>query len=440
MSRKPLARGSIIVGLAVALIGLGTALPFFGDDSPGTPAAASGASFVGVSSNDLTANLTALRAHLAAQPQDTHGWALLAQGYVEQARLVADPSYYSKAEEAIARSLALDSADNAAAYSARAALASARHDFALALSSAREALAINPLDQVGLAIRTDALTELGRYNKARHSAMAMDSHRPGLPATTRLAYQAELRGHLRSAAASFARAAAHSTGSDLAFALVHQANLERSLGKLNVAEHLYRNALLAHPDDPTALAGLAHMAVARGNISAATVRARDVATLLPVPENVTFYAELLLVQGKTAQARQQFAVEQATAQLAAAQGVNVDLELAQFFADHGDPRKALQSARETWAARHTVHTADALGWALHVNGKDQQALRLVKQANALGTGSAQFLQHLGIVEAALGHDAAARTHLTQALAADPGYSPWQQQNIRQALLSLDGPS
>ncbi|MEO8329388.1 MAG: hypothetical protein ABI586_05225 [Candidatus Nanopelagicales bacterium] len=439
MSRIPLARVSIVAGLAITLIAASTAFPF-GDDSPGSPAAASGANFVGVTTNDLTANLTSLRAHLDQQPQDVQGWALLSQGYVEQARLTADPSYYPKAAEAIQRSLALDSTDNAAAYAAKAALASALHQFSLALKSARTALGVNPLDQVGLAIRTDALTELGHYGQALRSAKVMDNQRPGLAATTRLAYQAELRGHLHSASRSFARAAAHSTGSDLAFALVHEANLKRSLGQLNTSERLYHQALKARADDPTALAGLARIAVARGDLATATQRARRVATLLPAPDNVTFLGELLLVQGRRVAAQQQFAVAEATAKLIESQGVNVDLELALFLADHGDAVRALDSARAVWAQRHTVHTADALGWALHANGNDKAALRYVRRANELDTGSAQFLHHLGVVEAALGRVPAARKHLTEALAADPGYSPWQQQQIEKTLASMGSQS
>jgi hypothetical protein len=158
--------------------------------------------------------------------------------------------------------------------------------------------------------------------------------------------------------------------------------------------------------------------------------------LLPLPEHVTFLAELLLVQGNIAAARDQFAVAEATAQLAASQGVNVDLELALFLADHGDPTAALRSARDSWRARHTVHTADALGWALHVNGKDRAALQFAQEANHLGTNSAQFLHHLGVIEAGLGLDQRARAHLSAALRADSGYSPWQQQNIRQVLRGL----
>ena len=45
---------------------------------------------------------------------------------------------------------------------------------------------------------------------------------------------------------------------------------------------------------------------------------------------------------------------------------NVDLELSLFLADHGNPRPHLSRSHNAAGANdETVHTADALGWALH---------------------------------------------------------------------------
>jgi Flp pilus assembly protein TadD len=146
------------------------------------------------------------------------------------------------------------------------------------------------------------------------------------------------------------------------------------------------------------------------------------------------------VQGQTRAAQQQFAVAEASARLAGEAGVRVDLELALFLTDHGDPAQALNSARASWRARQTVHTADALAWALHANGQDGHALRYARQATRLGTTSPQFLHHLGAIEASLGRERAASTHLTAALSADPGYSPWQRQRVADELRRLQSAS
>ena len=76
--------------------------------------------------------------------------------------------------------------------------------------------------------------------------------------------------------------------------------------------------------------------------------------------------------------------------------------------------------------------ADAMAWALHVNGRDHLALRYARQASAYG-GDARSWHHRGAIEAALGRDKAAEAHLRRALSMDAGYSPWQTQELRSTL-------
>ena len=139
------------------------------------------------------------------------------------------------------------------------------------------------------------------------------------------------------------------------------------------------------------------------------------------------------------EARDQYAVVDASMALARANGVSVDLETAVVHADHGDPATALAVAESEWQRRQSVHAADALGWALHMSERDREALGYARRANALGTRDAGFLAHLGIIEAELGRKADARMHLMAALAADPGWSPWQQARVRAELAALETP-
>lgn len=59
--------------------------------------------------------------------------------YVEQARVTADPSYYSNAEGALEKSLQLRPEGNDDALTASGALANARHEFEDAANFARRA-------------------------------------------------------------------------------------------------------------------------------------------------------------------------------------------------------------------------------------------------------------------------------------------------------------
>ena len=132
--------------------------------------------------------------------------------------------------------------------------------------------------------------------------------------------------------------------------------------------------------------------------------------------------DLYATTGRDELAAQQYAVVEATRQLQQANGVNVDLEVALFDADHGDPAGALQAARAEWARRQSVHVADAYAWALFANGEFAQAARLSHRALELGTRNAAFLFHAGMIERALGDDAAALRLLRRARDLNPNFS------------------
>src|SRR4029079_9298719 len=106
-----------------------------------------------------------------------------------------------------------------------------------------------------------------------------------------------------------------------------------------------------------------------------------------------------------------------------ANGVNVDLEVALFSADHGlDLADGLGAARAECSRRQSVQVADALAWQLHANGRDREALGYANKALALGTRNASFHYHRAVIEEALGRRDAARTDLVAALDINPSFS------------------
>ena len=91
-----------------------------------------------------------------------------------------------------------------------------------------------------------------------------------------------------------------------------------------------------------------------------------------------------------------------------AAGVNADVELALFEADHGSPRRAVALGRRAWAAAPSVRSADALGWALHRAGHSRAALGWARRALALGSRDPAFLTHAGLIARGAGRAAAWR--------------------------------
>ncbi|GAA0318567.1 hypothetical protein NE235_06910 [Actinoallomurus spadix] len=394
-----------------------------------------------VSAGGLSTGIGRLQRHLRAQPRDSEGWATLGLSYVERARLTADPSYYPKAGAALARALKERPADNDAAHAGLAALAAARHDFATALTQADQALAVNPYRQNALAVRIDALVELGRYPEAMNAARHADAVAPGIPIFTRLAYVNELSGHVREARRILELAAGSATDrGDQAYVHDQLGELAWNAGDLTTAAREFALALRHDPSYPAAVDGRSRVRAARGDTAGAITDHRKVVATLPLPQYLTGFGELLEARGRRDEAARQYAVAGAWARLAHVAGVATDLETALFDADHGDPAQALRAARAEWARRHGVHVADALGWALHVNGRDAEALAYARQANAGGYRNALFRYHLGVIEKGLGRRADARRDLAGALAVNRYFSPLYASRARAALASLGGRS
>ncbi|MFD5429031.1 tetratricopeptide repeat protein, partial [Streptomyces sp. NPDC127084] len=385
------------------------------------------------------AGVGALQAHLKKQPKDAGAWAALGAAYVEEARISGDAARYPQAEQALARSLELRPDDNADALAGRAALAAARHDFPTALREADRALAVNAYGERALAVRIDALVELGRYPDALAAAKLADSRRPGIPVFTRFAYVRELRGDtdearrvLELALDSAARRA------DVAYTSTALGRLAWSQGDYAEALRRCGLALKAEPGDPEASECRARALAGKGDLRGAIREFEALVGRYPLPGRVVALGELYEAIGQPERAREQYAVVGTYTRLARAGGVNPDLDTALAAADHGDRAAALRAARAEWQRRHTVHTEDALAWALHRSGKSEEAVAHARRATATGYRNAAFLFHRGMIERAVGDTAAARASLSLALKLNPGFSPLDSREARRALDAMEG--
>ncbi|GGJ02380.1 tetratricopeptide repeat protein [Streptomyces brasiliensis] len=427
--------------LAVALTGGAIALGAVRDGGSGSVATASSAVPPGLlSGSDLDASIAAVQAHLRTQPKDFGAWATLGLAYVEQARTKGDPSRYPQADKALKRSLEL-APHNDQALSGRAALAAARHDFAHALSYADEALTQNPYSERALSSRIDALVELGRYGAAAKAADTADERRPGVPVFTRYAYVRELRGDVGTARRVLQQALATATSpGDVAYVAAQLGQLAWNQGDYKAALTYHARALAADEDCLPALEGRARAQAASGDRAEAIKGMELVVSRYPLPGPLVELGELYEArggEGDKAKAGDQYALVDAWTALARANGVNADLDTALAAADHGDKAAALRAARAEWARRHTVHTANALAWALHVRGKDEEALPYARRATATGYRNASFLYHRGTIELATGHPREGRASLTAALKLNPGFSPLGAAKARTALKNLE---
>jgi len=386
----------------------------------------------------LAARTARLEARAAAAPDDAAALSDLAMTYLQRARESGDPSFYLLAEGAAQRALAV-SPDEPVALVAAAAIAASKHDFAGALALADRALAAEPMLAAAHAVRTDALVELGRYDDAVAEAQALADIRPDFAAYSRVSYLRELHGDLSGAVDAMrqAIAAGASVPQDVVWGRVLTGNLLLTAGDINGAAAEYDHASALLPDDPNARAGQARLAVARGDLAAAEQHLRAAIAVRPLPEYLALFGDVLAAQGRDGEARQQYDTVRAIERLFAASGVDTDLELAVFEADHGgDAQAAYAQARAAYARRPSVTAADAVAWTAYRAGRLDEARAMIVEAQRLGTRDARFAYHAGMIALASGDAATTRAELTAALGARGVLSPLEYASARDALAWL----
>ena len=381
--------------------------------------------------------IAVLQATVRAQPTRADGYTLLAGAYRQKVRETGDATFYAKADGVIARALRLAPGDPAA-LTERAALEASRHDFRDALGDALAARRAAPAVDKPFGVLVDALVELGRYRAAGAALQEMVDRRPDLAAYARVSYFRELHGDLRGAAAAMrlAVSAGSGTAENTASVQALLGDLELARGRVGAAALAYRQALALVPRYAAADAGLARAQAARGDLDGAIRRLSGVVARLPLPQYVVALGETELAAGRRAAARRDLAVVRAEQRLLATNGVNTDVDLALFEADHGRPARGVTLARRAWAQAPSVRSADALGWALTRSGHPRDGLRWARRALRLHSRDAMFLYHAGMTARAAGDRAAARAWLGRALATNPRFSALDAPRAVRALREL----
>lgn len=384
---------------------------FLGDD------AASGRRGPPSASSDVAGAAAAL----ASDPQNPAAATRLAIAYLAEVRRTADPTFYGKADELIARSRAAAPGDVTTLVAAGL-LALARHDFSGALALAEDAKRVAPLAVDPLGIEVDALVELGRYDEAAVAADEMVRRRPDVASLSRVSYVLELRGETEAAldAMQQAVAAAPAGSADRAYVLSLLGDLQMGRGRLDAAGDAYRRSLREQRGQPQAELGLARVLVERGDLPAAADALSRLTERIPLPDAVALFGDVLAIQGDSAGADRQYGLVRAIEALnSSAGGVQVDLELARFEVSQvgragGDPDRALALARSARDARPTIFADDIMAWSLHRAGRPAEALPFATAAVRTGTGDSTLWWHLAAIEADLGDPDAAREHLARA--------------------------
>jgi tetratricopeptide (TPR) repeat protein len=329
----------------------------------------------------LVETITILEDQVSVDPGDAATRQRLGVAYLQRAAEVGDPALYTAANRVLREAEKL-APGNPRTITALGVLALARHEFDDALRLGLTAHASDPFSADPLAVVVDAEVELGEYESAADHLQQMLDLRPGLAALSRTSYLRELHGDLEGAIEAMEQARLAGSGSvfDVALISALSGNLMLLKGDLRGAETAFAEAARLAPDLSLAAVGDARVQLAQGNLEEAAQGLSDSVERFPTPESVILLAETLAAQGRQAEADVRFDLVRTIARLQEDSGQVVDLEMARFEADHGDPARALPLARKAYRSRPTVHAADTLGWALFRSGRPGAALPRIEEA------------------------------------------------------------
>ncbi|MCX4762483.1 tetratricopeptide repeat protein [Streptomyces sp. NBC_01275] len=448
--RRHLLLGSLVGAL---VLGGGAALLWWlpGEDAAGgkaaapAPGAVAGAAVqagVPAALPDLAALVEARESRVLAHPEDARSWAVLGAAYVEQGRRTADAAHlYPKAERALRTSLKVRPKGNAEALSGLAALADARRDFRSARAWGEAARKLAPKRWTTYPPLIDAYTGLGDYKKARTALDRLMRLRSGPAVLGRAAGVYWDRGWREDAQAALSDAAAGaSSPAEQAGWLERAGQLAWERGEREDALRHFQEAVRLDPDQRAAQAGQGRALAALGRTSEALSAYQVALAKQPLPGYALELGELYESLGLTQPARVQYDLLRARVGQEAAGGVDGELLLGRFEAEHGDPASAVRRLRAEWLRQPGIAVADALGWALHQAGDDKEALRFARIATDRAHGgavrSAPYAFHRGMIERGLEKDGPARRHLQEALQINPYFSPLQVRQARAALARL----
>ncbi|WP_329011515.1 tetratricopeptide repeat protein [Streptomyces sp. NBC_01601] len=394
---------------------------------------------------DLTELITRQESGVRARPADARAWAVLGAAYVARARRTADAADLPRAERALGTSLKVRGTKNAEALAGLTALANARRDFPTAKRYGEQALKLTPKRWSAYPPLIDAYDGLGDYTAARNTLdrlMALrtaPADRPAVMARASAVYRD--RGWREDAAAQLtdAAAAAGTPAEQAAYrAGVGQLAWER--GELPEALRQFTEALRLDPAEATAGVGKARTLAAQGRTADALTAYRTALSKRPDAGATLELAELYESVNRTQDAETQYGLAGERAERSAADGVDEELVLGRLEADHGNPQEAVTRLRAEYGRQPGIEVADALGWALHRMGQDEEALTFATtatdKAKGGGVRSALHAFHRGMIEFELERYGSARRHLQDALLVNPAFSPLWAPEARAALTEL----
>ena len=375
------------------------------------------------------AAIEGLQAKLRANPQDHKSRLLLAQAFMQEARVTGDHGYYDGAAMQLLETVLQAEPENFEALCCKASLCLTQHHFAQGLGIAQKAQKINPNSGFVYGLLTDANVEMGHYDEAIKMADKMNQVRPDLPAYARVSYLREIYGDMPGAieAMDFAVKAGYIGLEQTEWTRVALGHLYEVSGDTARASGYYRMALMARPGYAYALAGLGRVAAARKDYARAIKLYQQARITVKDYAFTDELTDLYKLNGQADDSKKM--AEESIDMLASAakeaddneqMGHYADRELAYAYLKTNELDKALEHAKIEYARRpDNIDVNETMAWVLYKRGSYPEAQKYMQVARRTGSKNPVLLCRAGLILTKVGKTAEGQVLIEQSLKTAP---------------------
>ena len=375
------------------------------------------------------AAIEGLMAKLRTNPKDQKSRLLLAQAYMQEARITGDHPYYDGAAMQLLEEVLQAEPENFEALCCKASLCLTQHHFAQGLGIAEQAQKINPSSGFVYGLLTDANVEMGHYDQAVKMADKMNALRPDLPAYARVSYLREIYGDVPGAiqAMDMATKAGYAGLEQTEWTRVALGHLYEVSGDTARAHGYYLMALAARPGYAYGLAGLGRIAAARKDYATAIKYYQQARITVKDYAFTDELTDLYRLNGQPGESKK-MAGESIDMLASAAKeadsneqmGHYADRELAYAYLKTNELDKALEHAKIEYARRpDNIDVNETMAWVLYKRGEFAEAQKYMQVARRTGSQNPVLLCRAGLILSKLGKKAEGQVLIEKSLKTAP---------------------
>ncbi|MBK8549689.1 MAG: tetratricopeptide repeat protein [Ignavibacteria bacterium] len=368
--------------------------------------------------------ITTLHEQLSENPDNSKLLTKLGAAYIQKARESNDPEFYSLADDVLNRAIK-NEPDNFLAMAELGSVYLSRHHFKEALELSQKALSFNPYSSYSYGVLVDAQVELGMYDEAVQSVQMMINLRPDLSSFSRVSYIRELYGDMQGAidAMKSAVTAGSPIAENTAWCRVQLGNLFYNKGDVETAEKIFEFVIKDFPDYNHGYGGLAKIKVFKNDYKGAIELYKKALEKNSLPEYLIALGDVYALTGEKIAAEEQYQKVKFIITMFKEKGVDTDLELALFNADHNrnlmesleDAQKSLENGSKSIKVYHI------LAWVNFKLGNFEEAGKNIERALRLGTKDPLMYYHAGKICEKSGQPEKSKEYSDFALKINPYY-------------------